>query len=189
MRPIAAALTLILCATPSWAQSTSETGARTLPDATPPAEASQFDYLIGDWTFVAQSKSPNTPPTYEGRWTARRAFDGFGIVDEWRVLTPDGATAYLGFTARVFDRESMTWKLQFLNVRAGRWSTQHAVFRDGEMHLWWEEQDADGRPFTARVRYFDIQPDSFRWEMDRSYDGGASWIEDFLTMTVRRGQS
>lgn len=157
-----------------------------LPDTTPPPEASQFDFLVGDWTFTAHTKNPRLPPRYSGRWTARRALGGFGITDEWRILTPDGKTAYLGFTARVYDRKTKSWKLQFLNVFAGRWSTQHALFRDGEMHLWWDDEEPDGRPFTVRVRYFDIRPDGFRWEMNRSYDGGATWIDDYLTMETHR---
>ncbi|HEX9887385.1 MAG TPA: hypothetical protein VGA70_12895 [Longimicrobiales bacterium] len=54
------------------------------------------------------------------------------------------------------------------------------------MHLWWDGTDAQGRHFAMRVRYYDITTDHFRWQGDRSLDGGETWIEGWLTMEVTR---
>lgn len=43
----------------------------------------------------------------------------------------------------------------------------------------------DGEPVLARVRFFDIEPESFEWENRVSLDGGASWYRD-STISARR---
>jgi hypothetical protein len=165
---------------PSESQPQTSEGARR-----PPLEASQFDFLIGDWTFAAVWKTPAGSRTGGGTWTARKAFEGYGIADEWRVLR-DGDVAYLGASMRIYDVARGAWHLTFSDVFNGRWEDQFAEFRDGEMHLSWGGWDARGRRYLMRVRYYDISSDHFRWKGDRSYDGGATWIDGWLTMEVTR---
>jgi hypothetical protein len=43
----------------------------------------------------------------------------------------------------------------------------------------------EGDPVLARVRFFDIEPESFEWENRVSLDGGASWYRD-STISARR---
>ena len=58
--------------------------------ATPPREATQFDFLIGQWDLVAKPAATTLAmrihgaPRFVGSWKAWRAFDGFGI--EFRAL-------------------------------------------------------------------------------------------------------
>jgi len=153
---------------------------------TPPPEATQFDYLVGDWTFTGVWKLPNGERQGVGTWKARKALDGFGVVDEWRVLDrPGGSTVILGTTYRIYNRAKSHWDMRFLNVFNAKWDEQYAEWRDGEMHLWWTSEDQRGT-FQVRVRYYDISENSFRWRADRSYDGGVTWIENWLTMEVTR---
>ena len=53
--------------------------------AVPPPEASQFDFLLGEWTVDVTSKAANAPPRYKGTWQARKTLNGLGIVDEYAV--------------------------------------------------------------------------------------------------------
>ncbi len=154
--------------------------------ASPAPEATQFDFLVGDWTYTAVWKTPNGERRGVGTWTARKAFDGFGVVDEWRILdAPGGNTTYLGTSARVYSPAKGHWDMRFLNVRNATWHEQFAESRDGEMFLWWTGEDLRGQ-FRMRVRYYDIDENSFRWRADRSYDDGATWIENWLMMEVTR---
>lgn len=173
-------LALILMPCLLWAQSPS-------PLPPPPPEASQFDYLLGDWTYTGVWRTPNGERHGVGTWTARKAFDGFGVVDEWRILdAPGGNTVYLGTTSRVYSAAKGHWDMRFISVPGMTWHEQYAEWRDGEMHLWWTGEDQQGRQYQMRVRYYDISEDSFRWRGDRSYDGGRTWVENWLTMEVTR---
>lgn len=151
----------------------------------PPPEASQFDYLVGDWTFEAVWKTPAGIRAGGGTWTARKSFGGYGIADEWAVVR-GGEVAYLGASMRIYDVSRGAWHLTFCNVFSAECGDQHAEFRDGEMHLWWEGLDTRGRRYLMRVRYYDITPGHFRWKGDRSYDGGITWVDGWLTMDVTR---
>ncbi len=154
--------------------------------ASPPPEATQFDYLVGDWTFTGVWKLPNGERQGVGTWKARKALDGFGVVDEWRVLDRQGgSTVIFGTTYRIYSPAKGHWDMRFLNVFNATWHEQFAEWRDGEMHLWWTGEDQRGK-FQMRVRYYDITENNFRWRADRSYDGGVTWIENWLTMEVTR---
>ncbi len=152
---------------------------------TPPPEASQFDYLIGEWRFVATSRNPAGPGRFGGRWRAWKAFDGWGVQDEYRILDTLGVTRYLGYTTRIYRPAEGNWLLSYLDVGRGTFHKQFAEQREDGMHLWWEATGPQG-PFLSRVRYYDITPTSFRWQQDRSFDGGKTWVEAFLTIEATR---
>ncbi len=55
-----------------------------------------------------------------------------------------------------------------------------------ERHLEQKFGVMSAQPTTARIRYFDIQPDRFSWTADRSTDGGKTWDEKFTRIEARR---
>jgi hypothetical protein len=154
-----------------------------LPPAAP--EARQFDYLLGEWTYVATTKVPGIPPTFTGTWRAWALDDGRGVMDEYRALDPAGNVAYYGVTIRTWDAEAGRWSILYIDRGMdGRWGTLQtgeARFENGEMHL---EQRGDRS--MLRIRYYDIQPDRFSWIADRSVDGGRTWTMGDTTIEARR---
>ncbi|MEO8460455.1 MAG: hypothetical protein ABI451_07995, partial [Dokdonella sp.] len=62
------------------------------PPSSPPAEAKQFDFLIGQWELDVKPKINSLiamvhgTPKLVGTWKATRAFDGFGIDDEVHII-------------------------------------------------------------------------------------------------------
>src|ERR1041384_7768017 len=79
---IATTLALLL-PTVLTAQHSASSSAR--PALTPAKEASQFDFLIGQWELVVTPKVNSLAakihgaPTFVGTWKAWRAVDGFGV--------------------------------------------------------------------------------------------------------------
>jgi hypothetical protein len=41
-------------------------------------------------------------------------------------------------------------------------------------------------PSLWRIRYYNIQPDSFSWTGDRSADNGKTWEKNYLQIEARR---
>src|SRR6266566_1966745 len=62
----------------------------------PPPEASQFDFLVGEWTVDVTSKAPGTPPQYHGVWRAAKTLNGLGIVMSTPSLTTPAASCMQG---------------------------------------------------------------------------------------------
>jgi hypothetical protein len=66
----------------------------------PPTESTthDFDSLLGNWQFTAESKVPGTPATYTGRWTCERIGDGALVEDDCKAHDDGGRRVYLGVT-------------------------------------------------------------------------------------------
>lgn len=155
----------------------------------PPSEASQFDFLLGEWTVEVRSKAPNTPPRYTGTWQARKTLNGLGIVDEYAVGDDAHPAVYSGTTLRAFDTKSGTWTMRYIDQlggQTGRWSELVGVKEGLEMHVEQRGQGPDGRTTILKIRYYNIEPNHFSWAADRSSDGGATWVRDYWRIEATR---
>jgi hypothetical protein len=43
-----------------------------------------------------------------------------------------------------------------------------------------------GNPTMMRIRYYNIQPNSFSWAGDQSTDNGKTWVKDNLRIEAKR---
>jgi hypothetical protein len=69
--------------------------------------------------------------------------------------------------------------MQGVNTNVGAW-LPGLMWTDGDSRLLTEWYG----PMLVRFRYFAIQPDSFLWRADATFDGGATWTKDYWTMEV-----
>ena len=153
----------------------------------PGSTEGDFDFLLGSWEFTAESKVPGVPPKYQGRWTAERIGDGTLVEDDFTGLDDRGRRVYLGVTIRAFDAKAKRWTtafvepVRYLEGQTAKWSLGTA---------WRERHEMREGPLdeakASRARFYDIAPDHFSWSMDRSTDGGKSWINDYLRVQARR---
>jgi hypothetical protein len=179
------ALALAYCGLVPRGLAAQHRGAIRLPP--PAAETTQFDFLVGDWQYVAKTTASGIPPVFRGTWHVWRLDGGRGIADEYRALGDSGTVAYYGLTVRTWDAEAGRWNIAYIdrgmNGQWGRLQTGEGRFKNGEMHLL---QRVGQR--VLRIRYHNIRPDSFNWVADRSTDGGATWQLAVTTIEARRVQ-
>ena len=160
--------------------------------STPPAEARQFDFLIGQWELEVKPKVGSLAamihgtPKLVGTWKAWRGFDGFGIEDELRVSDASGNPLSLSHALRAWDRAQNRWNVVGVDVYRSRVTQSNAHWVGGEMRLTGAGVDAEGKNYQSRIRYFDIAADHFRMQQDRSYDNGQTWDEAMLTIDAKR---
>lgn len=162
------------------------------PVSVAPREASQFDFLVGQWELTVRPRATSLAarihgaPTLPGVWKAARALDGFGIQDELRITDRSGNPSAFSHAVRYYDVASKRWKITTLDVYRGRFGEATAEFRDGVMLVSSRGTDASGKPYLMRSRYFEITPTSFRFRQDRSTDDGRTWTEGELTIEAKR---
>jgi hypothetical protein len=166
--------------------------APTRVSTTVPAEASQFAFLVGHWELTVIPQATNFGqrvhgvPRLTGTWKGWRAFDGFGVEDELRILDRSGNPMALLSTMRAFDPAGKKWALVSLDPYRGRFTPATAEWRDGEMHVRSTGRGTDGTPYVQRARFYAITADGFKYQADRSTDGERSWDEAVLRIEAKR---
>ena len=76
------------------------------------AHKGDFDYLLGDWRFSAESREHGR---FQGFWSAVKLADG-QILDEYRVAGQDGGTIFLMTTIRNYNRVVDRWDLSLIHI-------------------------------------------------------------------------
>jgi len=163
-----------------------------LPAVTAPQEARQFDFLLGHWEVELTPKVNGLvamihgAPHLVGTWKAWRAFDGFGLDDELRIVDGSGNPVSLSHVSRIYDKAAGLWRISGLDVYRARFSAATAVWKDGQMQVNGSGIGSDGKPYLSRTLFHDIGPNAFSMQQDRSVDDGATWDEAALRITARR---
>lgn len=189
--PGVALLLAVVLATPG-AVSAQHKGGRAAPALSAPREATQFDFLIGQWELTVTPKVSGLAarihgsPRLLGTWKAWKAFDGFGIEDELRIVDASGNPSSLSHALRVFDASGRHWAITSLDVYRTRFSTATAEWKNGQMISTSNGTDAEGKPMVMRSRFHAITPNGFRFQQDRSTDAGRTWNEGVLRIEAKR---
>ncbi|HEX4481654.1 MAG TPA: hypothetical protein VH082_12635 [Rudaea sp.] len=156
-----------------------------------PAEAAQFDFLIGQWQLDVHPKVSSLAamihgaPKLLGTWKAWRTTGGAEIEDEIRIVDASGNPLSSSRSQRTWDAADQQWKITGHELRHGGTSEATGRLQGNEMHLDGHFIDADGTVLT-RTRIYDIGADGFRMSQDRSHDNGQSWEEGALTIDAKR---
>lgn len=157
-----------------------------------PAEAAQFDFLIGQWELEVSPKVSGLvamihgAPKLAGSWKAWKAFDGLGVEDELRIVDAGGNPKSLVHSLRLYDARGRQWMVTGLDVYRARFGQSQGSWQAGELRLDGSGQTAEGKPMLTRTRFSEITADRFKMRQDRSYDNGANWEEATLTVVARR---
>lgn len=186
-------ITAVITAQPADARAQHGGGAAPArPAATAPAEASQFDFLLGQWEVTVTPKVGGLAarlhgaPTLQGTWKAWKAMDGFGIEDELRIVDGSGNPNALSHALRLYDPAQGRWTQVSVDAYRAVMTSATAEWTAGEMRIRSTGRDAEGRPYVQRARFHDIRADGFRYQADRSFDGERTWETAVLRMDARR---
>ena len=146
------------------------------------AHKGDFDYLLGDWEFTAQSKEFDK---FRGYWSAVKLEEG-QILDEYRVVGDKAETYYVTTTLRNYNKMADRWELMGADAGGGLQDFGTGQRVGDEVRIEQKFGVASGTASTWRIRYYNIKPDSFSWSADQSTDGGKTWVKNFQTIEARR---
>jgi hypothetical protein len=157
-----------------------------------PSEASQYDFLIGQWELIVTPKvsglvaAIHGVPKLHGSWKGSRALDGWGVEDELRITDASGNPLSYTHFVRIYEAGAKHWIVSAIDVYRQRATTSSAQWLNGEMTTTADAIDPDGKPYRLRTHITDISPTSFHYSQDLSLDGGATWDLGHLVMEARR---
>jgi hypothetical protein len=146
------------------------------------ARKGDFDYLLGDWEFTADSKEFGK---FRGYWSAVRLDEG-QILDEYRVVGDAGETYYVTTSLRNYNKFLDQWELIGADAGAGLQDFGTARRVGAEMHIEQKFGATSDRPSIWKIRYYNIQSDRFSWTADRSNDDGKTWEKGHMQIEARR---
>lgn len=138
------------------------------------AHKGDFDYLLGDWRFEADSTDHGK---YSGFWSAVKLADG-QVLDEFRVTDERGATIYVTSSLRNYNTFADRWELVGADPGSGMQDFGTARKVGNEMHIEQRFGVAAGGTALTRIRYYNIGADRFSWMAERSTDGGKTWAKN-----------
>lgn len=154
-----------------------------------PNELKVFSFLIGKWQGTGRVKLDGGKfADFSVTWIGRYIIDGTAIADEFHSLAPDGSP-YLGISLRQYDTKRKTWIIEYLNVSNSFLRRQlnggsGSVSVDGP-----SVTVISGAPDSmSREHYRVVDHDNFVYRLDASNDGGSSWNEGQIEITLRRSE-
>jgi hypothetical protein len=157
-----------------------------------PREASQYDFLAGEWTLAITPKVSGLVarihgvPRLHGSWKGSRALDGWGVEDELRIMDESGNPIAYSHFVRIYDAAARHWIVSAVDVYRQRVTTSIAQWQGNEMSTMADGIDPDGKPYRSRTHITDISATGFHYSQDISHDGGATWEEGHLVMQATR---
>jgi hypothetical protein len=141
-----------------------------------------FDYLVGEWQFTADSKEHGK---YGGYWTAVKLAEG-QLLDEFRVTGEKGETYYVTTSLRNYNKFADRWELIGADAGTGMQDFGTARRVGDEIHIEQRFGVASGESAIMKIRYYNIANDRFSWAADRSTDGGKTWVKNHMQIEARR---
>ncbi len=120
----------------------------------------QFDFWLGEWGVQWGE---------DGKGTNRVERIMGGKVIQENFSAPD----LLGMSVSVFDAERGLWQQTWVD-NSGSYLDFTGKFEDGKMILW-RKAIIKGQACIQRMVWFEIQPDQFEWNWERSDDEGKTW--------------
>ncbi len=149
-----------------------------------------FDFLAGSWR-IANRKLEYPLDEQSTRWLefestaqSQPILGGLGNFDEYSAPDFPGRPGFRGLALRLFDAESLLWRIWWASTSGGGRLDTPVVGRFREGRGRFECDDViDGVSLKIRFEWSDITPSAARWEQSFSFDDGASyrpnWIMEF----------
>lgn len=159
--------------------------------AAPPAPhdgSHDFDFHMGVWkTHISRLVHPLSGSSqwtaYDGVSTVRPVWNGKASLFELEASGPAGHLEGVGL--RLYDPSAHQWNLNWTNSSIGKLDAPMiGEFRDGRGEFYGPDT-LNGRTILVRNGFYDIKPNSSRFEQAFSSDGGKTWETNWI-MTFDR---
>jgi hypothetical protein len=124
-------------------------------------ENHEFDFWLGEWNVYWGDK--------QGTNRIERILDEAVIQENFKG---DGLT---GISVSIFSKEDHRWHQTWVD-NTGSYLDFVGDFVDGKMILS-RHGVVEGKPVRQRMVWYDITPNAFLWNWERSDDEGKTWRE------------
>ncbi|MCB1043432.1 MAG: hypothetical protein KDC35_10855 [Acidobacteria bacterium] len=151
-----------------------------------PPEAAQLDWFIGEWDLTSKSlRRDGSYTSHKATSTVYRALDGYALLDEFRAYNDQNQVVFRGVSFRTYIPETGKWAIKWVMANEAGMTDLTAEYKNGELVM--EGKGSDGMgAFLERAVYYNISADHYSFKLDRSYDGGKTWIKGMNLIEATR---
>lgn len=145
-----------------------------------------FDFVAGSWSLANRRlKARGVGGTEWDEFPAHSRGQVLmgGVVNMDELVFP--TKGWSGVTFRTFDIEKRQWSIYWVNSRDGKMLEPVYGGFDGDVGLFYGEDEDNGRPVKVVYKWIKRGPDAARWEQAFSYDGGATWETNWVNWLTR----
>ena len=152
-----------------------------------------FDFEMGTWKIHLRRllhplTGSNTWVEFDGTSVTRKVWDGRANVEEFEVDSPETHTHIEGMTLRLYNPQSHEWRLYWANSKDGTLGQPMiGQFKNGRGEFF-DQEEFEGKTIYVRYVWFEITPESARFEQSFSTDGGKTWEPNWITFQTRQKQ-
>jgi len=147
--------------------------------------AEAFAFLLGEWEIEMLVMPQETSAGRHAISSVRRILDGAALLDEIRHVDESGQVNFRGASFRTYIPDSDRWYVVWMMANVEGYTELRAEVVDGEVHTTGRGRDPAGE-LVEQGRYHDISADAYSFTLDRSYDGGKTWIRPIVAFRAAR---
>ncbi len=154
--------------------------------------ASDFDFLIGEWSVRHHRLKERLVGSSEwedfgGTTVAHEVLGGLGNVDDNVIELPAGT--YRALTLRTFDPQQRRWSIWWLDARFPQQldTPVRGSFANG-VGTFYADDQFGGKPIVVRFIWSEITRATCRWQQAFSADAGATWETNWVMEFERRAR-
>lgn len=147
--------------------------------------ANAFDFLLGEWEIAMLVMPEGTTVGRRAISHVRRILDGTALFDEIRHVDEAGQVNFRGASFRTYVPDSDGWYVVWMMANVEGYSALRAEVVDGDVRTAGQGSDPGGE-LIERGRYHDISADGYSFTLERSYDGGRTWMRPFVSFRATR---
>ena len=146
----------------------------------------KLDFFIGEWSLTTKDLTPSGAIiSGKARTKAYYILDKAAIQDDFYMLGQNDQVVFRGTSIRSFNRQSGKYQIVWVMPGVDGIIDISGVLSNGKLVTTGKGYDGRGE-FLERFEYYDIKPDSYSFKMDRSYDGGKTWLLNFSSFDTKR---
>lgn len=147
--------------------------------------AGAFDFLLGEWDIAMLVMPEGSTAGWRAVSQVHRILDGTALFDEIRHLDERGQVNFRGASFRTYVPETDGWYVVWMMAGVEGYSALRAEVVDGEIRTTGHGKDPGG-DLIERGRYFDRSAEAYSFTLERSYDGGKTWVRPFVSFRATR---
>ena len=142
--------------------------------------ANAFDFLLGEWEITMLVMPEGSTVGQRAISLVHWILDDTALFDEIRHLDDAGQVNFRGASFRTYVPDTDAWYVVWMMANVEGYSELRAEVVDGELRTTGQGRDPGGA-LIEQGRYYDISAYGYSFALDRSYDGGKTWIRPFVS--------